>query len=112
MPMSCALLPSKRRLSSAFPRPDPGEGACRRVLFFPLAGTPSRRERGSIDKKAKEHLRIMTEPKTSVVIWAFGPNVTRFVPPGYHPEVTNEDMVARTHQVVEGLTDLVDGLEY
>lgn len=23
--------------------------------------------------------------KNSVGIWAFGPTVTRFVPPGYHP---------------------------
>ncbi len=50
--------------------------------------------------------------KNSVGIWAFGPNVTRFVPPGYHPEVTDEDMVTRTHRVVDGLADLVDGLEY
>jgi len=50
--------------------------------------------------------------KNSVGIWAFGPNVTRFVPPGYHPEVTHEDMVTRTRRVVEGLADLVDGLEY
>src|SRR5579885_1144234 len=50
--------------------------------------------------------------KNSVGIWAFGPNVTRFVPPGYHPEVTNEDMVTRTKRVVDGLADLVDGLEY
>src|SRR5579884_2523659 len=41
--------------------------------------------------------------KNSVGIWAFGPNVTRFVPPGYHPEVTNEDMVTRTKRVVDGL---------
>ena len=50
--------------------------------------------------------------KNSVGIWAFGPNVTRFVPPGYHPEVTDEDMVTRTRRVVDGLSDLVDGLEY
>ncbi|GER85468.1 xylose isomerase [Thermogemmatispora aurantia] len=50
--------------------------------------------------------------KNSVGIWAFGPNVTRFVPPGYHPEVANEDMVTRTKRVVDGLADLVDGLEY
>src|SRR5215467_1966346 len=50
--------------------------------------------------------------KNSVGIWAFGPNATRFVPGGYHPEVVHEDMVARTHRVVEGLADLVDGLEY
>jgi xylose isomerase len=53
-----------------------------------------------------------TRVKNSVGIWAFGPSVTRFVPPGYHPEVTHEDMVTRTHRVVAGLADLVDGLEY
>lgn len=53
-----------------------------------------------------------TRVKNSVGIWAFGPSVTRFVPPGYHPEVTDEDMVTRTHRVVAGLSDLVDGLEY
>ncbi len=53
-----------------------------------------------------------TQIKNSVGIWAFGPNVTRFVPPGYHPEVTDEDMVTRTRRVVDGLADLVDGLEY
>jgi len=50
--------------------------------------------------------------RNSVGIWAFGPNVTRFVPPGYHPEVGNEDMVARTRRVADGLHELVDGLEY
>ncbi len=53
-----------------------------------------------------------TRVKNSLGIWAFGPNVTRFVPPGYHPEVANEDMVTRTRRVVEGLTDVIDGLEY
>jgi xylose isomerase len=50
--------------------------------------------------------------KNSVGIWAFGPNATRFVPGGYHPEAIHEDMVARTRRVVDGLADLVDGLEY
>jgi xylose isomerase len=50
--------------------------------------------------------------KNSVGIWAFGPSVTRFVPPGYHPEVTNEDMVTKTRRVVDGLADVVDALEY
>jgi len=53
-----------------------------------------------------------TRVKNSLGIWAFGPNVTRFVPPGYHPEVANEDMVTRTHRVVDGLSDVIDGLEY
>jgi xylose isomerase len=50
--------------------------------------------------------------KNSVGIWAFGPNATRFVPPGYHPEVAGESMVDRTRRVVAGLVGLVDGLEY
>jgi xylose isomerase len=50
--------------------------------------------------------------RNSVGIWAFGPSATRFVPPGYHPEVTNESMIARTERVAEGLHDLLDGLEY
>jgi xylose isomerase len=51
-------------------------------------------------------------PKNSVGVWAFGPAVTRFVPPGYHPEVANEDMVEKTGRVAQGLSDLLDGLEY
>lgn len=54
----------------------------------------------------------MTSLRNSVGIWAFGPNVTRFMPPGYHPEVGKEDMVTRTRRVAEGLHELVDGLEY
>lgn len=50
--------------------------------------------------------------KNSVGIWAFGPNATRFVPVGYHPETIHEDMVTRTKRVVDGLADVVDGLEY
>jgi len=50
--------------------------------------------------------------KNSVGIWAFGPSATRFVPPGYHPEVTNETMVDKTRRVADGLADLLDGLEY
>lgn len=53
-----------------------------------------------------------TRVKNSVGIWAFGPNATRFVPGGYHPETVHEDMVSRTRRVVSGLADLVDGLEY
>jgi xylose isomerase len=53
-----------------------------------------------------------TRVKNSLGIWAFGPNVTRFVPPGYHPEVAHEDMVTRTHRVVNSLADVIDGLEY
>ncbi len=50
--------------------------------------------------------------RNSVGIWAFGPAVTRFVPPGYHPEVSGESMVERTRRVADGLHDLLDGLEY
>lgn len=48
----------------------------------------------------------------SVGIWAFGPAVTRFVPPGYHHEVSGESMVDKTRRVAEGLSDVLDGLEY
>lgn len=50
--------------------------------------------------------------RNSVGIWAFGPSATRFVPPGYHPQVTNESMTERTSRVADGLHDLLDGLEY
>jgi xylose isomerase len=51
-------------------------------------------------------------PANSVGIWAFGPSVTRFVPPGYHSEVASESMVDRTTRVADGLADILDGLEY
>jgi xylose isomerase len=54
----------------------------------------------------------MSIPRNSVGIWAFGPAVTRFVPPGYHPEAADEPMVEKTRRVAEGLSDLLDGLEY
>ena len=50
--------------------------------------------------------------ENSVGIWAFGPAVTRFVPPGYHHEAANEPMAEKTERVAEGLHDLLDGLEY
>jgi xylose isomerase len=50
--------------------------------------------------------------KNSVGIWAFGPAVTRFVPPGYHHEVADEPMVEKTERVAGGLSDLLEGLEY
>src|ERR671921_764528 len=50
--------------------------------------------------------------KNSVGIWAFGPAVTRFVPPGYHNEVADEPMVDKTERVAGGLHDLQEGLEY
>jgi xylose isomerase len=54
----------------------------------------------------------MSVPRNSVGVWAFGPAVTRFVPPGYHPETANEPMLEKTKRVAEGLSDLLDGLEY
>ena len=54
----------------------------------------------------------MTVLRNSVGIWAFGPAVTRFVPPGYHPGAADEPMVDKTRRVAEGLSDLLDGLEY
>jgi xylose isomerase len=54
----------------------------------------------------------MSLPRNSVGVWAFGPAVTRFVPPGYHPEAKNEPMTEKTKRVCEGLSDLLDGLEY
>src|SRR2546430_12682228 len=51
-------------------------------------------------------------PRNSLGIWAFGPNVTRFVPPGYHPEAAAESMLERTKRVADGLCDVLDGLEY
>jgi xylose isomerase len=50
--------------------------------------------------------------KNSVGIWAFGPAVTRFVPPGYHNEVADEPMADKTRRVCEGLSDVLEGLEY
>jgi xylose isomerase len=50
--------------------------------------------------------------KNSVGVWTFGPAVTRFVPPDYHHEVSGEDMVERIGHVCEGLSELLDGLEY
>jgi xylose isomerase len=54
----------------------------------------------------------MSVLRNSVGVWAFGPAVTRFVPPGYHPEAANEPIVEKTGRVAEGLSDLLDGLEY
>ena len=35
----------------------------------------------------------MSTVKNSVGVWVFGPAVTRFLPPGYHHELTNDGMV-------------------
>lgn len=50
--------------------------------------------------------------KNSVGIWAFGPNATRFMPEGYHPEAHKESIVERTKRALDGLKELVDGFEY
>jgi xylose isomerase len=62
--------------------------------------------------KTQGRRRDMSVPRNSVGVWAFGPAVTRFVPPGYHPEAAAEPMVDKTRRVAEGLSDLLDGLEY
>ena len=45
----------------------------------------------------------MTALRNSVVVWAFEPAVTRFVPPGYHPEAAIEPMVDKTRRAAKGL---------
>ena len=50
--------------------------------------------------------------KNSVGIWAFGPNATRFMPGGYHPEAVKETMEERVTRAVDGLGELVDGFEF
>lgn len=50
--------------------------------------------------------------RTSVGIWAFGPNATRFVPGGYHPEAARETVAERTRRAAAGLRGIVDGFEY
>jgi xylose isomerase len=50
--------------------------------------------------------------KNPVGVWAFGSAATRFVSPGYHPEAATEPMVDKRKRVAEGLSDLLDGLEY
>ena len=54
----------------------------------------------------------MDRVKNSVGIWSFGPNATRFMPSGYHPEAAQEDMPTKVRRVVDGLGDLVDGYEF
>lgn len=48
----------------------------------------------------------------SVGIWAFGPNITRFMPEGYHPEAKAESVAEWTKRAVDGLGDMADGFEY
>lgn len=54
----------------------------------------------------------MSVAKNSVGVWAFGSAYARFVSPGYHPEAATEPMVDKRKRVAEGLSDLLDGLEY
>ncbi|MBM4446499.1 MAG: TIM barrel protein [Chloroflexi bacterium] len=54
----------------------------------------------------------MDRVKNSVGIWAFGPNATRFMPSGYHPELVQENMPAKVRRVIDGLGELVDGYEF
>ncbi len=86
-----------------------GGRPCRFCLFF---GEGRKTSQHLMTNKKRSKSLDSTRVKNSLGIWAFGPNVTRFVPPGYHPEVTNEDMVTRTKRVVDGLADVIDGLEY
>ncbi len=54
----------------------------------------------------------MNRVKNSVGIWSFGANATRFMPSGYHPAASREDMPAKVRRVVDGLGELVDGYEF
>ena len=54
----------------------------------------------------------MSELKTSLGIWAFGPMVTRFVPGGYQPEHAGESTAVRAERAVEGLDGLIDDYEF
>ncbi len=50
--------------------------------------------------------------KTSLGIWALGPMITRFVPIGYQPQWTNENIVDKVKRAVAGLGDLIDDYEF
>ena len=50
--------------------------------------------------------------KTSLGIWALGPMITRFVPVGYQPQWTSENMVDKVKRAVVGLGDLIDDYEF
>jgi xylose isomerase len=54
----------------------------------------------------------MSDLKTSLGIWAFGPMVTRFVPGGYQPEHAGESTAERVRRAVEGLDGLIDDYEF
>jgi xylose isomerase len=50
--------------------------------------------------------------KTSLGIWALGPMITRFVPAGYQPRWTSENIVDKVKRAVEGLGDMIDDYEF
>jgi xylose isomerase len=50
--------------------------------------------------------------KTSLGIWALGPMITRFVPAGYQPQWTSENIVDKVKRAVEGLGDMIDDYEF
>jgi xylose isomerase len=50
--------------------------------------------------------------KTSLGIWALGPMITRFVPVGYQPQWTSENIVDKVKRAVGGLDDLIDDYEF
>ncbi len=50
--------------------------------------------------------------KTSLGIWALGPMITRFVPVGYQPQWTSENVVDKVGRAVAGLGDLIDDYEF
>ncbi len=50
--------------------------------------------------------------KTSLGIWAFGSMVTRFMPVGYQPALTNATTAEKVHRAVTGLGDLIDDYEF
>jgi xylose isomerase len=50
--------------------------------------------------------------KTSLGIWAFGPMITRFIPVGYQPALTNVSTATKVRRAVEGLGDLMDDYEF
>jgi xylose isomerase len=50
--------------------------------------------------------------KTSLGIWALGPMITRFIPVGYQPELTNVSTADKVRRAVAGLGDLMDDYEF
>jgi xylose isomerase len=54
----------------------------------------------------------MSDVKTSLGIWAFGPMITRFVPGGYQPEHGADSTEAKVRRAVEGLGEEIDDYEF